>query len=661
MKFTFTNSPVPSADIFTSREYLLTNGKGGYASSTLADCHTRKYHGLLALPVPALGKIYMLLSKLELSVVSGSNQYDLSVNQFPNALFPDGFRYIRSVVVGSTPVTTYAMDEGKFLLKKSISMPRGKDSVLVRYELVDAPKPVMLKVVPFLAYREIHAVARQNGDIRPRTYFEPDGFKIDPYPNLPALYIQTSRLSTFYPAPDWWRNFEYLLEQERGYEYQEDLFSPGIFEIKLKKDEAVIIRASLAPAKQRGIELEWKAEEDRPLSIAKQSENEEQPLRTLKFQASHFVTDKPAAILAGFPWFCNEWGRDAFISLPGLLLCTDRHKDAFELLKRFASFEKGSLLPNTIAPYGERAYNSIDTPFWFIAAVQQYLANSGDKSGIELELLPTMAKILAGFLSGRTENAAIGGDGLLYAGNSMTQLTWMDASVNRIPVTPRHGAAVEINALYYNALAFLLENFNANLNEEIRKNLQNARALFESSFQARFWNEENSCLIDVYRGPTDKDKSIRPNQLFAIGLPFTCIDREKALAVLETVKNQLVTPVGLRTLSARDENFIAVYEGDQTKRDKAYHQGVIWPWLIGIYHDALKKYSADKKTADTSVRNTFSPLWNEHLGEGCLFQISELFTPVNPHQGTGSPAQAWSLAEIIRVLTATSEKTGGKK
>lgn len=650
MKFTFTNQPEPVADDFLSREYLLTNGRGGYASSTLCDCNTRKYHGLLALPVASMGKVYLLLSKIELSVVSGGTQYDLSVNKFPDTIFPDGFRHIKTVIVGHNPVTTYLLDEGNITLEKALLMPRGEDSVLIRYTLLDAKKPVVLKLAPFLAYREIHGIGRQNADIRPRTYFETGGFKIDPYANLPPLYMQTSRHSTFYPAPDWWKDFEYPEEQARGYTFHEDLFTPGIFEVKLKKGDSVIVRAALDSSPPNQIEKKWRAEESRVSFPEKQ----EEVLALLKKQAEHFIVDKPAALLAGFPWFCTEWGRDTFISLPGLLLATKQFQKAFEILEKFGSREKNGLLPNIIGADGAAAYNSIDSSFWFCRTVQQYLSTTKDTSGVQNKLLPVIESILVQTIQGKTEKASIGEDGLLYAGNSMTQLTWMDASIHESPVTPRHGAAVEVNALYYNALVFVLTKFAPALKPEHKALFDQKRKLFEENFPKLFWNNELCSLFDVYRSPTDKDAGIRPNQLFAIGLPYTCIESQQALSILETVKINLVTPFGLRTLSPHNENFVSVYEGSQESRDAAYHQGMIWPWLIGIFYDALIKHSPEPDTVKAYFKSTFGTLWESHLGESCLFQVNEIFTPVIPHRAVGCPAQAWSLAEIIRVLDETS-------
>jgi predicted glycogen debranching enzyme len=650
MKLTFAQQQIPAIEEFLSHEYLLSNGKGGYASSSLLDCHTRKYHGLLAVPIPARGQVYMLLSKLELSILVGPNQYDLSTNSFPKVIFPQGYQFIQSIEVDYFPVTTYSA--GGVVIKKSTLMVRGEDTVLVRYQITQAQKTVTIKIAPFLAYRDIHGLAHINVEIRPRTYFEETGFKIDPYQNLPALYIQTSKTSIFYPSPDWWRNYEYREEQERGYDFQEDLFTPGIFEIKLKQGEAVIVRSSLSSCAPKTIEAAWNSEIERIHGLEECYASDHEPLRTFKVQAAHFVTDEPKGVVAGYPWFDAEWGRDTMISLPGLLLARGLSQEAFGILVKYAGLEKDGLLPNTVARLGAHAYNSVDTPFLFFWAVQRYLAYTGDNRGVEKMLFPTMEKILSRFMEGNVPFAHIGEDGLLYAGNDTTQLTWMDAVARGKPVTTRHGAAVEVNALFYNAMVFLLEQFQTLLHPDKAKTWDRVRMLFEKNFTRCFWNDEFGFLMDVYRGLGDFDPSLRPNQLFAVGLPNICIDGEKAQAIIDAVKISLVTPYGLRTLAPRDELFIPLYEGDQEKRDSAYHQGMVWPWLIGIFFDAMKKNAPDKESVKTYFRNTFSPLWDLHGEAKCLQHIAEMYTPLSPHLPKGCPAQAWSIAEVIRVLEA---------
>jgi predicted glycogen debranching enzyme len=652
MKMLFNSQPTPDLEEWLSREYLLTNGLGGYASSTLADCPTRKYHGLLALPEEKTGKTILYLSKIETSILAGSHQYDFSTNLFPNSVFPEGYKHIQSVTVDGFPVTMFSNNHDELVLTKSVSLPRAADCVLIRYELLASTKPVILKLMPFLAYRDINGLVRQNSYLRPRTYFEPNGFKVDPYEHLPPLFLQTSKTSTFYPSPDWWKNFEYREERARGYDSTEDLFTPGVFEIKMKQGETVIIRAGLSPSTPANIQAQWDKEMKRLENERNEFQKDGEPLSTLKTEAEHFVTREPTGILAGFPWFASVWGRDALISLPGLLLARGRTVEALDLLSAVGALEKDGYLTNIISRSGDHAYNGLDASFLYFRAVRQYLDATGDRAGIKKNVLPVLIKILKAFSAGRAPNTRIGNDGLLYAGNEHTQLTWMDAQCRGRPVTPRHGAAVEINALYHEALSLVLDRFSPLLTPVDRAEFQARRTDFEKNFQTSFWNDDTACLCDVYRGSADRDPAIRPNQLFALTLPSAALDPELARRALETVKLHLVTPCGLRTLSPRDPDFRPEYRGSQDERDLAYHQGMVWPWLIGVYFDAMEHLTPDKTALRKYFRNTFSTLWEHHLEEGCVRQISEMFTPLPPHRACGGPAQAWSLAEVIRVLAA---------
>lgn len=629
-------------------EYLLTNGIGGYSSSTILDCHTRKYHGLLTIPIREPDATYLLLSKMECVLVFDKQEHKLSTNKFPGVFSPTGHQYITHFEMEYLPVTTYKL--GDVLLTKSLAMPQFQSTTLIRYHLVESKKSVLLKFIPFLAYRKIHELATENTAIRPRTYFEENGFKIDPYAKLPPLYIQTSRHSVFYPSPCWYKNFEYIEEKNRGYNYKEDLFSPGVFEVRLKKGEQVIIRASLDKMNSL-ISTEWTNELKRIKKLQLQFAKDREPLALLKVHAEHYLTDKYNGITAGYHWF-GEWGRDTMLSIPGITLCRNDSKTAFAILKKYAQYECRGLLPNVTSANENHAYNSVDTPLLFFWAVQKYIEYTGDKKRVREHLLTTMLEIITCFCQNKTQITKLNNNGLLYAGTPHTQLTWMDANSDGTPVTPRHGAAVEINALFYNALCFVLKDFGGELTRAQKDLFKHIKQNFENNFENLFWNETTQCLIDVYRSAGDTETHIRPNQLFAIGLPFSCIDQKRANKMISTVKQHLVTPVGLRTLSPQNSLYKADYSGDQNKRDAAYHQGMVWPWLIGIFYDACNKTLKNKLEINTYFRTTFKQLWTSHLTERGLFHISEIFTPNPAFAAKGCIAQAWSMAEVIRVLTS---------
>ncbi|MBN2542839.1 glycogen debranching enzyme N-terminal domain-containing protein [bacterium] len=630
-------------------EYLLANSYGGYASSSILDCHRRRYHGLLVVPVEEYGKMFNLLSKLEVSFTVNKKEFLLSTNKFPGVYHPTGHKYIERFEMGLYPITYYHI--GDVEITKSIIMSHNSNTVLIRYDVVKSEKPLLLKAVPLLAYREIHDLMKENIYIQQRSFFEKNGFKIEPYKGLPPLYVQTSRNSTFFPSPCWWYGFEYIKERNRGYPYQEDLFSPGVFETHLKQGGTVIFRASTKCATGQ-IKQEWDNEIRKLNKRQEKYSDEAEPCQQLLISSEAYLTKNTKgdySIKAGYHWF-EEWGRDTMISLTGLALCTGKKEVAFNILSKYAQYEKDGLLPNFIAERNKLSYNSIDSALLYFWAIQNYIAFGGEKKKVKNHLLNTMENIIKAFLSGKVPFTGVGDDGLLYTGNENTQLTWMDAKVDGKPVTPRNGAPVEINALWYNALCFLKKEFNTFLDSDLKEMIKHQISLFEENFTKAFWNEANQSLNDVYRNVDDVDNSIRPNQLFAIGLPFTCVDSKRALLILKTVKRHLVTPYGLRTLSPQNPSYKTDYRGDPRQRDLAYHQGPVWPWLIGVFCDALLKNSKDKKQVKKYILDTFKDIWEVHLCEYGLFHISELFNPIQPHTAKGCIAQAWNIAELIRTL-----------
>jgi predicted glycogen debranching enzyme len=661
MKFVLTRDEILDLEGSLKKEYLLTNGRGGYCSNTVLDCATRKYHGLLVLPLPgASERIYNFLSKLEAVIWIGEKAFRLSTNKFPGVFEPVGHKYVEKFEFVHHPVTYYMI--GDVELTRSVLMPRGTNTVLVRYSVVKSPKKLLLKAMPLLAYRDIHQLSKENMNIRPRPFPEKNGFKIEPYPDLPPLYVQSSKKSEFYPSPMWMNNFEYTKERNRGFDYQEDLFSPGVFELNLKEGDSVVFRASLDPSKSK-FEEEWDAAEAEETAEVKKFGAHTELIAELKFNARHYLineseTPSRTGIVAGYHWF-GEWGRDTMISLAGITLCTGRESEAIGILSKFAKFQKDGLLPNFLTDSGNHPYNTIDTSFLFIRAAQQYLEYTSDRAGLEKKILPAMIGIVRAFLDGHVPVAGLGDKGLVYAGTPDTQLTWMDARVNGKPVTPRNGAAVEINALWYNALCFLLEVFAKKLDPELMQRMEQAAKKFRENFIPAFWNDRKKCLFDVYRNDLDRDASIRPNQLFAAGLPFTCLTDEHIKTILQTVKFHLVTPYGLRTLSPEDLMYQPDYRGGPEQRDAAYHQGMVWPWLIGIFADAIMKVTP-KKDAGPYLRETFAGLLDLPKQRYCLGHIAELFKPNPPFTSKGCAAQAWSLAEVLRIFDGLEEKRGAQ-
>ncbi len=630
------------------KEYLLTNGRGGYSSSTIIDCHMRKYHGLLNIPMTPYGDRFNLLSKLEAVAWIEQKSFRLSTNKFPGVYDPQGHKYMDSFEMDLFPVTTFKM--GDIEITKSILMPRNSNTILVKYSVVASLKKVLLKLTPLMAYRNIHHLAHDNMHLRPRPFPEKKGFKIEPYEGMPALYMQLNEKNDFFSSPMWTKNFEYIKERNRGYDYQEDLFSPGVFEVILKKGESIIFRASTDSLAGK-IEKEWDDEVSRLTALSESYGTTLEPLRTFKTNAEQYLleyTNGEKGISAGYHWF-GEWGRDTMISLAGLTMCTEKFDAAFDILLKYTKYEKDGALPNYFTSEGGHAYNSIDASLLYFRAVQQYIGMSGEKEKAVKAFLQTLQRIVLAFLNGKVPLSGITEKGFVWAGNESTNLTWMDARAYGRPVTPRHGCAIEINALWFNALNFLADDLGSEIDKDLKTKIEKQIDLYKTNFLPSFWNEEKQCLFDVYRSDTDRNGSIRPNQLFACGLPYTCIPKEKALLVIETVKAHLVTQFGLRTLSPEDLEYQADYKGSTDQRDSCYHQGMIWPWLIGIFADSLMKYCS-KKESKAYLTETFSALWEIHPAQYCLQHISEIFKPNPPFTAKGAVAQAWSLAEVIRVL-----------
>lgn len=657
MKIELIREDLLDLQITLKKEYLLTNSLGAYCSSTLHDCHTRKYHGLLVCPVAEQKKIYNLVSKIEVNTIIGKKSFHLSTNKFPKVYHPTGHKYVSKLEYDDFPVTTYTI--GKTVIRKSILMPENEPSVLVKYEVLQSEQPVLFQANPLLAYRDIHSLAKENMDIKPRTYFEPNGFKIDPYQGLPPVYIQTSIKSKFYPSPEWWRNFEYLKERNRGYEYQEDLFTPGMFEFKLSEGKSVIFRASLHTAKG-SITSSWNNEIKRLKTQNTKIEGDKEPLLSLKKKASlfHFKTQtKKPGIIAGFPWF-REWGRDTMISLPGLTWMIGNKKAGLDILRKYAGLEKNGMLPNMVSEFDENhSYLSVDVALLYIKACQDYLKATKDKGSLTKYTYAAMENIISAYLNNKIPGLSLSNHGFLFIHDASKAVTWMDAWVDGQPVTPRCGAPIEINALFYNALQFLLHEFKHRLPSDMKEQMMSVSKQYEMHFEDCFWNESDACYHDIYEAHQGDGNFIRPNQLYALGLKYSPVSQEKAKRAIETIKSHLVTSYGLRSLSPRNPRYRAEYKGDQQVRDQAYHNGMVWPYFVGIFMDALLKYASIEEVEDY-IKSTFWKLWDKHLDMYGLFQISEIFRPNPPQVAKGSIAQAWSHAEVIRVLETLNTREG---
>ena len=614
-----------------SREWLEANGLGGWASGTLAGCHTRRYHGLLvAATRPPVGRM-VLLSKLAETVEMDGLRIELDTNRYPGAVSPRGYEHLKSFTLD--PMPTFVYEAEGIRLKKTIAAVHGENTTVVLFELMEAPAAITLELLPLIACREDHALQQANAAIRMAdASFREGVFRARPYDGAPELFVQADKAS-FTAAPDWYFRFEYVREAERGLDAHEDLFCHGVFRRPLAQGERFGVIVSTGDVTGRDPFALVDKERARRKAIAPAVEGGDEVARTLALSADSFVVrhgDDLRTIIAGYPWF-PAWGRDTLIALPGLCLATGRHEDAKKILRAFARSVE---------------YGSADAALWFFVAAHRYLEATGDEEFVLRELLPALEEIVDGHERGTHDGIRLDDDGLVHAGEPGVQLTWMDAKVGDRGVTPRYGKPVEIQALWYNALAVLADlKKRAGQTADAAALVTRARNVRER-FVELFWNEDASCLFDVVDGDR-KDASIRPNQIFALSLPYPLLPKDKARAVLAVVEAQLLTPYGLRSLAPDDPAYRGRYEGGPDERAASYHQGTVWSWLLGPYTDALVKTNgAVGKPKARKVIEGLIP----HLHEAGLGTISEIFDGDAPHAPRGCPAQAASVGEALRVF-----------
>lgn len=632
----------------TSREWLETNGLGGFSASTIIGLNTRRYHGLLtAATKPPVGRVVML-AKLEETLVIDGRRYDLSVNQYSGAVHPLGFEYQIGFRLDPFPVFTYQVENLR--LEKSVFMVQGQNTTVVHYELQAgadrAPASIKLEIRPLIAFRDYHGTTHENSAINRQVETEDGITTVTPYGDLPALHFAHD-VCELDSSGYWYRNFEYAVERERGLDFAEDLFNPFTLTFDLNRFARARIMASTERRDVRSADQYRDLETHRRHNIKAPIAGTIDLIQALAVAADQFIVARAAGntIIAGYHWF-SDWGRDTMIALPGLTLAAGRPEIAKSILAEFAKYVDQGMLPNRFPDAGETPeYNTVDATLWFFEAVRALLHYTGDYEFVRANLYPVLTEIIAWHVKGTRYNIHLDADGLLYSGEPGVQLTWMDAKVGDWVVTPRQGKPVEIQALWYNGLRVmeqLAEKFgDKNARKQYRAMAERARR----SFNDAFWNEAEGYLYDVVDGD-ERDASIRPNQVLAISLGHSIISKKRAAKILRVVERELLTPRGLRTLSANDPHYIGRYEGGPLKRDGAYHQGTVWPWLMGPYITAYAKTFGEKAGREFGVEwlSTFAA----HLNEGCVGQVSEIFDGDEPQLPRGCAAQAWSVAELLR-------------
>ena len=633
----------------SQREWLETNGIGGFSSSTIVGLNTRRYHALLmAATKPPVGRM-ALLSKLEDALIVNGQRYEFGVNQYPGAIHPNGQQYLKSFRLAPFPVFTYEVNGIE--IEKRIFMPQGENCVVVRYDVSGVPEAgsSVLEVRPLVAFRDYHSTTHANGSINGHVETRAEMATIEPYFGLPKLHF-AHNADAAEQTGDWYHNFEYERERERGLDFVEDLFNPFVLRFDLAHCAFPAIIASTTPHEIVEAPILQLRELERRKKLVAAAPANDEFVRQLTSAADQFIVSRgeQKSIIAGYHWFA-DWGRDTMISLPGLTLVTGRHDEARNILLAFSKYIHRGMLPNRFPDAGEEPeYNTVDATLWMFAAVDGLLRYARDYDWVRTNLYEKLAEVVYSHETGHCRYGICldRNDGLLCAGEPGVQLTWMDAKIGDWVVTPRQGKPVEIQALWYNALR-VMEHLSDVYSDDARKAHYGQIAdRAKANFTRLFWNEAEGCLYDTV-GEHGGDGAIRPNQVIAVSLPHSMLDAERSRRVVEVVEWELLTPYGLRTLSPRDSNYKGHYGGDSFSRDSSYHQGTVWPWLLGPFLTAYVKTHGGTPEARERAQKFLEPM-REHLSEAGLGQISEVFEGDPPHRPGGCIAQAWSVAEVLR-------------
>ncbi|MBF0499594.1 MAG: glycogen debranching enzyme family protein [Candidatus Riflebacteria bacterium] len=657
-------------------EWLVTNGIGGFASSSITGMNTRRYHGVLVASMRPPVERLNLVSRLEESLLVEGNEIQLSTNRYAKLLYPAGYRHLELFERDPFPTWTWQIED--ILIKKSLFMIHGKNATVVQYK-VSAParRVIELRVRPHFLFRDFHGNVYENPGFINNTEIADNGLSFQPFANAPTIYMKWDH-GEFRCDGYWYRDIFLQEESHRGLNAAEDDYSNGSLHISdAASCRNISIVFSDSPVLPFNVLEARKQEEQRLSGIAGGLGTEDPLIRRLLLAADQFIVGRHSthgkSIIAGYPWF-SDWGRDSLISLPGLTLVTGRFDDARSILRTFAATTRNGLVPNCFADRGSDAlYNSVDASLWFFFAVYKYIEYTDDYAFVYEHLFQAMKEIIEAYQNGTHFSIRMDpDDGLISAGEAGIQLTWMDAKVDDWVVTPREGKAVEINALWYNALKIyemLLDMFvsghssgglipgesqegrifpnGTDLRGISRETALLARKV-RASFRRAFWNNEGGYLADVIRPDSSTDAAFRPNQVFAVYLPFSLIDPPHEKSVIEAVFRKLYTSMGLRSLAPMDDSYIGLYEGDRLHRDEAYHQGTVWSYLIGPFITAYLKVNHGSMDAHIRAAEMVEALRAHLEGEACIGSVSEVFDGEPPHRSGGCVAQAWSVAELLR-------------
>jgi predicted glycogen debranching enzyme len=658
LQIIFDSSTTKKYEIAKSREWIITNGLGSYASSTIIGLNTRGYHGLLVASLDPPVRRILFLSKLEEEVEVGGRKYLLAVNKYPGTIYPQGHLHLEQFRFERYPVFVYRL--GTAILEKTVFMPYGDNTTLVTYKVIESETPVKITISPIINHRDFHSRTHEDSRWNFSQSMNPKGVEIRAFAGATTLYLQ-SDIAAYAPTGIWYKNFIYETSGERGEAESEDQYNPGLFTTRLDQGYQVSILASLRIQQTFSTEgLRYK-ELQRLRKLTARLPQMDSFLLTLADAADTFLVKRKStgtkSIVAGYHWF-GDWGRDAMISVPGLTLVTKREDEGKEILKTFLSYLQDGLIPNTLPDSANKPdYATIDASLWLINAAYSIYSETGSLDFIR-EIYPKLQEIISAYSHGTKFDIRMDEDGLIRGGNENTGLTWMDAWVDGKPVTPRNGKPVEVSALWYNSLR-AIERFAKDLGIEADEaEYQSLAEKTKVSFNQKFWDSTRECLFDVLQDGDRGDSKTRPNQLIALALPFPVLDDSqprKWRGVLRTIEAELITPVGLRSLSPFDKQYWGQCTGEASARDTAYHQGTVWPWLFGSYVTAyLRVFPPEPKTV-AFMQQLYSP-FQKRMTEAGIGTLSEIYDGDPPNLARGCISQAWTIAEILR---SYSQVAGG--
>ncbi|MEZ6003782.1 MAG: amylo-alpha-1,6-glucosidase [Planctomycetota bacterium] len=627
------------------REWLETDGLGGYASSSALACNARRYHGLLVAPLPGGGERHVFMGQVLEDLIGAGRSFPLSTVRYAGVYAPDGYQAIEAFALDPMPTWTYQI--GDATITRQVLMVWGEHTTLVRWQRTGGPADLRLRVRPLYACRRVHDLTYENMDLNPRVQRGGGRFSMHPYPSLPGVHMRLSAESVQFDAdPVWYRGIEYVTDRRRGFDCHEDNFNPGRFEFDLPEGQAVVMAVSLNPECGDPLEL-WQRE-------AEFRTSQRQGVRSFRDRLvlaadSYFYRDAHGrmGVMAGYPWF-GEWGRDTFIALPGLCLPAERFELAEAVLAGALPFLQHGLLPNTYgADRASSSYRSADAALWFARAVLHYQRATGEDEKVAHQFGPALREIANAYLRGTDLGVRVDADGRFFAGSPELNATWMDAMVHGQPVTPRDGSPVELQALWYQLLCHLSDLEHGLGDDEASARWKQHAEKAGRVLREDFWIAGKDYLADRLDPQGRPDPSLRCNMVLAAGLEYSPLTSTQRSRIVQVALDELLTPRGLRTLAPGDAAYIGRYEGGPELRDAAYHQGTVWPWPLGFLVEAALRVYPDDGARVRRLRKVVSE-FAEQLPEHGLGHLSEVFDGDPPHRPGGTPAQAWSVAEVLR-------------